>query len=46
MRRVRRVVRVRGSRVEYNILVGKRGEKRTLGRPRRKCEVNLKINVL
>jgi hypothetical protein len=46
MRRARRVVRVRESRVKYKVLVGKRGEKRPLGRPRRKCEVNLKINVL
>ena len=45
MRRARRVLRVRQSRVDYNVLVGKRGGKRPLGRPRRKCEGNLKINI-
>ena len=45
MRWVWHVARMGESRSVYRVLVGKRGGKRPLGRPRRRWEDNIKINT-
>jgi hypothetical protein len=45
MRWARYVARMGEKRNEYRILVGKPEGRRTLGRPRRRCVVNIKMDV-
>jgi hypothetical protein len=45
MRWTRRVVRVRESKVAYSVFVVELEGKRALGRPRRKWEDNIKVNL-
>jgi hypothetical protein len=45
LRWANRVVRVRKTRVLYSVLVGKLEGKKQLGRPRRKWDDNIKINI-
>jgi hypothetical protein len=45
MRRVVCVARMGGGRGVYRILVGKPEGKRPLGRPRRRCEDNIKMGL-
>jgi hypothetical protein len=45
MRWVRHVARMVGLKIAYNIFVGKPGRKRPLGRPRRRWENNIRMDL-
>ena len=45
LRRAGHVARMEQSRNAYRVLVGKPESKRPLGRPRRRCEYNIKMDL-